>query len=171
MDHETRLKLFDALRAEQGSFLEAILWRLTGNRELFVEALQESLLGIWKHVEKLEGPAGRTYIYRIAQSAASQAWRKRAVSSGEDLENRTGLIDRPDDQASTKELTTMVRQAISELPEQQGRAITMRYLEQKNYDVMAREMDCSEATLRSHVSKALATLRGVLTFVDGVRRG
>jgi RNA polymerase sigma factor (sigma-70 family) len=171
MDHVSRLKLFDVVRAKQGSFLEVILWRLTGNRELFVEALQESLLGIWKHLEKLDGPAGRTYIYRIAQSAASQAWRKRAASSGEDLENRIGLIDRPDEQAGRKELTALVRRAIGELPEQQGRAIMMRYLEQKDYDVMAREMDCSEAASRSHVSKALATLRSVLTFVDRDHRG
>ena len=166
MDHGTRLKLFDAVRAGQGSFLETILWRLTGDRELFVEALQESLLQIWRHVEKLEGHGARAYICRIAQSAVANAWRKRAPSTVEHADDRADPGARPDEQASTRELTTIVRRAISELPEQQSRAITMRYLEQKDYDVMAREMDCSEATLRSHVSKALATLRNILVPTD-----
>lgn len=159
MDHATRLKLFDTVRAEQGAFLEAILWRLTGNRELFAEALQESLLQVWRHVEKLQGYAGRSYVYRIAQSAAGQVWRKRIRLGDDSLEDRQGVTERPDDQADRRELAARVRRAISELPEQQGRALTMRYLEQKEYDAMAREMDCSEATLRSHVSKGLATLR------------
>jgi RNA polymerase sigma-70 factor, ECF subfamily len=166
MDHETRLKLFDAVRTSQGSFLETILWRLTGNRELFVEALQESLLQIWRHLEKLEGYGGRAYICRIAQSAAAHAWRTRAGPGGESMENREGPANRPDERAIANESTTILRRAISELPEQQSRAITMRYLEQMDYDAMAREMECSEATLRSHVSKALATLRDALRPAD-----
>jgi len=166
MDHGTRLKLFDAVRAGQGAFLETILWRLTADRELFVEALQEALLQIWRHIEKLEGHGARAYICRIAQSAVANAWRKREMPTGERADNREDPGVRPDEQASIIELTTIVRRAISELPEQQSRAITMRYLEQKDYDVMAHEMECSEATLRSHVSKALATLRRALVSTD-----
>jgi len=172
MDHGARLKLFDAVRAEQGSFIEAILWRLTGNRELFLEALQESLLQIWRHIEKLQGHAGRAYIYRIARSAASGAWRKRLGSAAEIPEDRTCPVDRPDGEASRKELMATVRRAISELPDLQGRAITLRYLEQKAPDVMAREMECSEVTLRSYVSKGLATLRSLPAFArTEVRKG
>ena len=96
MDHETRLKLFDTVRAEQGAFLEAVLWRLTGHRELFVEALQESLLQVWRHVEKLQGHTGRAYVYRIAQSAASQAWRKRVASGADVLDDHESSAARPD---------------------------------------------------------------------------
>lgn len=166
MDYGTRLKLFDAVRAGQGLFLETILWRLTADRELFLDALQESLLQIWRHVEKLEGCGARAYIYRIAHSAVAYAWRKRGRPMAEHADDREDPGVRPDEQASTRELATMVRRAISRLPEQQSRAITMRYLEQKDYDVMAREMECSEATLRSHVSKGLATLRSALAPAD-----
>ncbi len=89
-------------------------------------------------------------------------WRKRIRLGDDSLEDRQGVTERPDDQADRRELAARVRRAISQLPEQQGRALTMRYLEQKEYDAMAREVACSEATLRSHVSKGLATLRKVL---------
>lgn len=167
MDHGTRLRLFDALIAEQRSSLEAIVWRLTGDRELFVEALQESLLQIWRHLEKLDGPAGGAYVYRIARSAASRAWRARMRQGDDQMDEREGPAEMPDDRASRSELTAILRRAISELPEQQGRAVAMRYLEQKGYDVMAREMACSEATVRSHVSKALAALRTLLGDREG----
>jgi RNA polymerase sigma factor (sigma-70 family) len=170
MDHPARLKLFDAIRAEQGSFLEATLWRLTGNRELFVEALQEALVQVWRHLEQLQGPAGRSYLYRIAQSAAGKAWRQRAGCGTGELEDRQGPVDRPDDRALRSEESAAMRRAICELPDKQGLAITMRYLEQKDYAVIARETGCEEATLRSHVSKALATLRARLTE-DRVRTG
>ena len=164
MDHDTRLKLFDGLMGEQRPFLETVLWRLTGRRELFADALQQSLLQIWRHLEHLQGPGRRAYLYRIAQSSASQAWRNQGASQQEDEPDRQDPLEPPDTQASRNELAQLVRRAISGLPEQQSRAITMRYLEQKGYETMARELECSEQTARSQVSKALEKLRNVLRF-------
>ncbi|MHC4148171.1 MAG: sigma factor, partial [Planctomycetota bacterium] len=55
MKHARRLELFEQVKNEYAGFLTSILWRLTGDRELFAEAMQYSLLGIWQHVEKLNG--------------------------------------------------------------------------------------------------------------------
>jgi len=170
MDHGAKLTLFDAVWAEQGPFLKAVLWRLTGNRELFAESLQESLLQMWKHIEKLRGPASRAYVYRIAQSAASDAWHKRTEYAAEVPENVKSPAARPDETASDRDLAATVRRAISDLPESQGRAITLRYLEQMDYDVMARETDCTEVTLRSHVSKGLAALRNLPALIRSAGR-
>ena len=115
MDHEARLKLFDAVRVEQGPFLEAVLWRLTGNRELFSEALQESLLLLWRHVEKLQGAPGRTYLFRIAQTAASTAWRKRVGAHVELPEDCSCSCHPPEAASSRIETMARVRRAISEL--------------------------------------------------------
>ena len=52
-----------------------------------------------------------------------------------------------------------VRRAIACLPKKQGRAVVMRYLEQKDYETIGVSLGCSEATARSHVSKAIATLK------------
>jgi RNA polymerase sigma factor (sigma-70 family) len=52
---------------------------------------------------------------------------------------------------------------MAQLPAKQGRAIVMRYLEQQGYEDIARNLGCSEAGARSHVSKALAALKDKLT--------
>ena len=71
-----RLEAFEAVHSRHSELLKGILWKLTGDEELFAEALQYSLLAVWKHVERLNGDRAGGYIYRIAQTAAATAWRK-----------------------------------------------------------------------------------------------
>jgi len=65
MKFSKRAELFGQLKAKYTGFLASVLWRLTGDRELFTEAMQYALLGMWQHVEKLNGKKAGAYIYRI----------------------------------------------------------------------------------------------------------
>jgi len=159
MTHAERVEAFDRLRANYLRFLTAVLWRLAGDRELFAEAMQYALLGLWRHVETLEGDKAASYIYRIALSANSKAWRQRVGRNGDTHSERACSGKSPDQRIERADLVVQVRQAIASLPQRQGRAIVMRYLEQEDYPAIAARLDCTEATARSHVSKAIATLR------------
>ena len=163
MKHSERLELFEKLKAEYSAFLKSVLWKLTGDRELFVEAMQYSLMGIWEHIEKLDGQKAGAYIYRIALSANSMAWRNRIGKNGQFDKNRIDDETNPDEKLRTEELTAKVRKAISRLPNKQCRAIVMRYLQQDDYETISEKLRCSEASARSHVSKALAALKSKLT--------
>ncbi len=165
MKHSERLRLFEKIRAGYSVFLLSVLWKLTGDKELFAEAMQYTLLGIWQHVEKLCGKNAGAYIYRIALSANSRAWRNRIGRNGEFAHSRIGLDKDPSEKMRRAELTAEVRKAISRLPHKQGRAIVMRYLEQHDYQTIAEKLCCTPAGARSHVSKALATLKGELAAV------
>ena len=160
MKHTERVETFERVRTRYAGFLTSVLWKLTGDRELFAEAMQYALLGLWRHVEKLNGKKAISYIYRIALSANSKAWRNRIGRDGQIARRQIGLG--PNEKAGNKELATMVRQAISQLPAKQARAIVMRYLEQQDYKNIASQLRCSQAGARSHVSKALATLKDKL---------
>ena len=159
MRHAQKLRQFDAVMQSHGRFLESAIWKLTGNRELFSDAWQNALLGVWKHIEKLDKSGTGSYLYRIALSSASKAWSSRAGESGELPEIESTNCKKPEELASETELLIAVRKAIANLGSQQGRAIVMRYLECKEYQQLAHELGCSEAAARSHVSKAIATLR------------
>jgi len=162
MRHSERLEIFEKLRAEYSAFLPSVLWKLTGDRELFTEAMQYTLMGMWQHIEKLNGRKAGAYIYRIALSANSKAWRNRVGGNGELPTSRTGIETDPGEKLGRIELTAKVRKAISQLPERQGRAIVMRYLQQHDYETISEKLHCSEASARSHVSKALAALKDKL---------
>jgi len=70
MNLSRRAETFEQLRAKYVKFLASVLWKLTGDRELFTEAMQNALLGIWQNIEKLNGKKAASYIYRIALTAA-----------------------------------------------------------------------------------------------------
>lgn len=159
MKYAERIELFEKVRAEYSVFLLSVLWKLTGDRELFTEAMQYALLGMWEHIEKLNGKKAGAYIYRIALTANSKAWRNRIGKDGQISQNQIGLAKSADQNLDRTELVTKVRQVISLLPFKQGRAVVMRYLQQQEYDAIAEKLRCGQDGARSHVSKALAALK------------
>jgi RNA polymerase sigma factor (sigma-70 family) len=170
MEYSERIRVFEKVRARYSVFLLSVLWKLTGNREIFTEAMQYALLEIWRHIEKLNGKKAPRYIYRIALTANSRAWRNRIGKDGELAKSRTNIdtdhglliVGQIHDKENKSEWVAKVRQAIARLPFKQGRAIVMRYLEQQDYKTVAEKLCCTEAGARSHVSKAIATLKSKL---------
>lgn len=162
MRHEERIEVFDRLRVKYLPFLTAVLWRLSGDREIFGEAMQYALMGMWQHVEKLAGSNAQGYIYRVALSANSRAWRHRIGRDHKAPAAEAESREESGPQGDPAEVRQAVRRAIASLPARQGRAVVMRYLEQQDYPAIAAVLGCPEATARSHVSKAVATLRSLL---------
>jgi RNA polymerase sigma factor (sigma-70 family) len=168
MKYLKRAAIFRQVKAKYTGFLASVLWKLTGDRELFTEAMQYALLGMWQHVEKLDGKKAGAYIYRIALSGASKAWKERIGRNGEISKSQIGIQEGPDEQFDRSEVVATIRRAVSQLPAKQGRAVVMRYLEQQDYGRIAAELCCTEAGARSHVSKAIATLKRKLATVAEV---
>lgn len=162
MKYSKRAEIFRQVKADYIDFLASVLWKLTGDRELFTEAMQYALLGIWKHVEKLNGRQAGSYIYRIALTANSRAWRNRVGRNGQINESHLSVAEGPDEKVIDSELAARVRQAVARLPAKQAKAIVMRYFQQQGYRDVAEKLNCSEAGARSHVSKAIATLKSKL---------
>jgi len=160
MDKSRLLEIFDRVKSQYSGFLTAVLWKLTGERELFEEALQIGLMKIWQNVEKLHNnEKAAAYIYRIALSANSQAWRQRIGRNGQISLERFQNEPAAEHKIQDSDTTEKIRRAIAKLPAKQGRAIVMRYLEQRDYSDIARTLFCSEETARSNVSKAIAALK------------
>ena len=164
MRHSERLEIFEKTRAKYSVFLLSVLWKLTGDRELFTEAMQYTLLGMWQHIEKLNGRKAGAYIYRIVLTANSKAWRDRIGKNGH-FNHAEGQEHSPDEELDRIELVKMVRQEISRLPAKQAKAIVMRYFEQQEYENIAGQLHCTESGARSHVSKAVAALKNKLAVL------
>ncbi|MFC1783725.1 RNA polymerase sigma factor [Planctomycetota bacterium] len=159
MKHSGKIATFERIRKNYGNFLEAVLWKLTGDRELFAEAYQNALLVMWQHIAKLDNDQPGGYIYRIALSSVQKAWRDKKGGNIEFPDNLTSHQKSPLEKIVKNEDVNVLRQAISELPDQQGKAVVMRYLESKSYSELAHQLNCSEAAARSHVSNAIAALK------------
>lgn len=165
MNYGKRAELFRELRTKYAGFIYSILWKLTGDRELFTEAVQYTLFGMWERIEKLKGKKAGAYIYRIILTANSKAWKERIGKNGHFSSEQCSKKRGPFEQLYSIELSNKVRKAISMLPAQQSTAIVMRYFEQQDYEAIASKLNCSNAGARSHVSKALATLKTKLAHI------
>jgi RNA polymerase sigma factor (sigma-70 family) len=159
MKYSERAEVFRQLRSRYLGLLTSVLWKLTGDRELFTEAMQNALLGMWQNVEKLNGRKAGAYIYRIALTANSKAWRSRIGKDGQISHRQAGIEVDTAERVGESESAEIVRRAISQLPERQSKAIVMRYLEQQDYKDISAKLGCTEAGARSNVSKAIATLK------------
>ena len=162
MKYSRRVDIFKQVKAEYTGFLASVLWKLTGDRELFAEALQYALLEMWRHIEKLNGKKAAAYIYRVALTANSRAWRNRIGRDGQINHNQISIDEDPSEKISTTESAVKLRRAIAQLPNKQAKAIVMRYIQQDSYETIAEKLNCSQAGARSNVSKALATLKARL---------
>jgi RNA polymerase sigma factor (sigma-70 family) len=162
MKYSKRAEIFRQVKADYIEFLSSVLWKLTGDRELFTEAMQYALMAMWRHVEKLNGRQVGSYIYRIALTANSKAWRNRVGRNGQINESHLCVEEGPDEKVIDTELAARVRNEVAQLPAKQAKAIVMRYFEQQDYRAVAEKLKCSEAGARSHVSKAIATLKNKL---------
>ena len=159
MKYSKREEIFRQVKTDYIDLLSSVLWKLTGDRELFTEAMQYALMGMWRHVEKLSGKQAGSYIYRIALTANSRAWRNRVGKNGQINDSHLGVAASPDEKVVDSELAVRVRKAVAQLPAKQAKAIVMRYFEQQRYRDVAEKLNCSEAGARSHVSKAIANLK------------
>ncbi|HEX40663.1 MAG TPA: sigma-70 family RNA polymerase sigma factor [Phycisphaerales bacterium] len=162
MKHSEQVELFNRIRARYAMFLTSVLWKLAGDRELFTEAMQYTLFEMWQRIDKLRGDNAGAYLYRIALSANSKAWRNRVGKNGRINADLLCPAPGQDEALARREMARIVRRAVAELPAQQSQAIVMRYLEQHDYDAIAEKLNCTQASARSHVSKAMATLKGRL---------
>lgn len=165
MRYSKRLELFEKLKNEYAGYLTSTLWKLTGNPDIFDEAFQYALLAVWMNLEKLTGSSAGAYIYRIALSANSKAWRNRVGKNGH-MPDAAPISSPISEEAVDAETLNLVRKEIAKLPEQQAQAIVMRYIEQSDYRDIADKLNCAEDTARSHVSKAINTLRNNLTDIN-----
>ena len=163
MKYRQKMDIFGSISAKYEEFLKAVLWKLTGDRELFADALQNALLAIWRNIDKLDGKDCGGYLYRVAQTAASKAWRHRIGDNSEITVEQVGVAEDPVEKAIGDDTMCLVRQKIAELPAKQSRAIMMRYLEVKDYQRIASELQCSPESARSNVSIALTMLKRKLT--------
>ena len=164
MEYARRVDIFRRVKTDYAGFLTSVLWRLTGDKELFSEALQYAMLEMWRHVEKLNGKKAGAYIYRIALSANSKAWRNRIGKNGQLSNSQFDIAAEPQQKTDDAELTAKVRKSIARLPAKQSAALVMRYLQQQDYDKIAQKLGCSQVSARSNVSKAVSALKRVLRY-------
>ena len=137
---------------------------LTGDRELAQDVVQEVLARAhvrWRQVTRDGSPDA--YVRRMVLNEYL-SWRRRwSVRQVHAVGER--LVELSDARATTRDHAHDVVEAdelwarLASLPRRQRAVLVLRYYEQLDDAAIAELVDCTQATVRSHASKALTTLR------------
>jgi len=126
-------------------------YRITGNMADAEDVAQSVFLRLAGNDQSVEN-AG-SYLYRAAINGALDLLRRRKTAGSEPLERAAdvpsaGWGSSPEAEASGRQLGSLLRLAISELPERAAEMFTLRYLEEMdNSEVAALISSLEEARL------------------------
>ncbi|WP_346385620.1 SigE family RNA polymerase sigma factor [Nocardioides sp.] len=152
---------FDAWVEVRAAALLRFAYLVTGSQHAAEDAVQSALTRAcekWSRVRRTTDPDA--YVRRMVVNAHVSGWRrsgKRELSVAEVRPTRTGP-----DHADAVARDDAVWRVCTGLPRQQRAAVVLRYYEDLEYAEIAAILDCTETTARSHVHRALTSLRAEL---------
>lgn len=115
----------------------------------------------WPRIARLDAP--EQYVRRMVLNEFL-SWRRRRAARGTPyaLEILDALVPPTPDPAAHSDLRDALFRLIAALPPKQRAAVALRFYEDLADDEIAELLGCREATVRSHISLALAKLRSTL---------
>lgn len=140
--------------------LYAYLLRMTGERQLAVDLVQDSFL---RYLRRYGGQDGvnRSLLYTIARNAALDAIRQRKTVQGE-ADDCEAPGDNPEQQVIHRQAVTRMLEAIDQLAPQDRELVSLVATADLAYREIARILNISEANVKVRVHRARMKLRDIL---------
>jgi len=162
--------------------------RLTADRQIAEEVVQETFLALWNRAELFDSSAGSlaAWLHTIARNRTVDRLRAAgrrpnliplSAASGED-EGDSAALDRlvgsgtvlggatiglgPEGELAAGELRQVLRDALAELPETERTAIVLAYREELTQTEIAERLGWPLGTVKTRTRRALLRLREVL---------
>jgi RNA polymerase sigma-70 factor (ECF subfamily) len=158
---------------------------MTGDRDRAEDLFQETFRKVHEKGHKFRGEHFKSWLFTIATHTAIDAARRRKRRATISLDQETDCdgpggcargalvaAETPDpaDEMVREEQKAQVRQAVDALPVKQRATLVLAYYQQLSYREVARVLGCSIGTVKTQMSRALATLARRLPDSVGVTK-
>ena len=160
---------FDLLYRTYAERILRTVHRVTRNQEDAEDAVQETFLNAFRHIQTFDGRSGfSTWLTRIGINSALMMLRKkrnsREVTPAKDIESdspwaATDSAPDPEQQYAQQERLKVVRDAIARLRPSIRRALEIHTLQGRSIEEMASEMGISVCAAKGRLFHARAALR------------
>jgi len=152
---------FQEVIASRADRWYSVCLKITRNRDLAEDAVQDALLSAWNKRHQFDRSARLdTWIHRIAVNAALQLLRKSRPGIWEPLE--TDVPDEVaslDDARAEQELDKELTMALQHLTEIERVCFVLKHLEQWRLKEIAEELNTSIGTIKQAIFRAVKKLR------------
>ena len=164
----TRADFHEAISTRSDRWYAACL-KITRNRDLAEDAVQEALLSAWNKRAQFHGDARLdTWIHRIAVNAALQPLRKNRPGVFEPLEEEpVDATESPERAVRDRDLDRELSSALTQLSEIERVCFVLKHLEQWRLREIAAELDVGINTVKQALFRGVRKLRGTLTSLQG----
>ena len=155
---------FKILVEEYSGLVLNVALRILGNADLARDVHQEVFLAVWRTWNSLKKDTNwRGYLYKVTVRKAIEFARKsKVIPLTEWQKDCSKSQDQPDAAILTKELWQKVTDSLANLPEKQAEVFILSRIEGLEYKDIAKTMNCSEATIRVHLHRAMMRLAAEL---------
>jgi len=176
---------FRELVLRYGDGVLGYLFRMTGNRDQAEDLFQETFKRVHVKARTFRGGRFKSWLFTIATRVAIDSARRRKRLMVVSLNQETDCDDEnplqlhalaaedakdPAEEVVREEQKEQVRQAIESLPGGQRATLVLAYYQQLSYREVAEVMGCSIGSVKTQMSRALATLAKRLPDSVGVTR-
>jgi RNA polymerase sigma-70 factor (ECF subfamily) len=143
----------------------ALATRVTANRDLAEEAVQEAFVDVWRQCDRYDARRGglRQWVLSVVHHKAVDAVRKeRSLADASSRGPEPAPPPDPEEAGWVSDRRTRVLKAIEQLSPAQREAIMLAYFGGLTYREVARRLQIPEGTAKSRLRDGLLTLRGLL---------
>jgi RNA polymerase sigma factor (sigma-70 family) len=149
-------RAFAALVEPHRTMLTAVCYRIVGDDGAAEDALQETLVAAWRHLDRFQGRSKfSTWLYRIAHNAALASARKVVAEPIDALERGATAGPAVDETVSD---VRSVRWALARIPPDFRAALVLREFCDMSYDEIAKAQDIKVETVKTRISRARQAL-------------
>lgn len=161
-------KDFEALFRGQFERLMGFVCGYVGDEETAKDIVHDAFAALWRNRGRLDARLSvRSYLFAIAQRQALNWVRHRRVEELNAGEVVRVMEEAAEEMAEGREdeeaLYGRLEEKLGELPERQREVLMMCVVEGKKYREVAEELDITLNTVKTHLARALAFLRGELS--------
>ncbi|MDD2724612.1 MAG: sigma-70 family RNA polymerase sigma factor [Methylovulum sp.] len=157
-----------AFAALYGQLLERVYGlalRITRHAQLAEEVTEDAFWQVWRQAPRFDAQRGGVVVWvmTIARSRALDALRRQDAVECEEATETTNLAgDNPQDLLSATEESSRVHDALAQLDPLPRQLVALAFFRGLSHDEIARHMDLPLGTVKSHIRRALLSLKQTL---------
>lgn len=144
-----------------GDALYAYALRFSGRRHLALDAVQESYVVLWEHVEEVAYGNARRYLFKVLHNKLIDNYRRRQHEPLDSNETHEQAYF----QAEEFELRDTIQSALSQLPEVQRSLVILKEVEGFSCKEIAEMTNLSDQQVMTYLFRAKVKLRKQLEYI------